>query len=273
MQATTELISITDPGKVGKDQHNRVDTAVVRTSNIFAWLFPILMIAICAQVVLRTSGMNQAWLDDLQWWLYGVASLMAIGYAVTTNSHVRVDIFYEHFTPARKCRLEVFALVWLFLPFVILSWDITLPYALQSFSNDEGSDSPNGLHNLWILKIVMNLSFVFIAVATWAAYVRFLAKSTYPALWRQFLYAFPSTFYIANLILYYAIWHVMRLISPAEMSDREVSRLPIFGTFNVGAEEIKFTVFAAFVVTIITIGVARVFTTETPKAGSKANIE
>ena len=108
---------------------------MVQVSNIFAWLFPILMIAIVAQVVLRSSGMNQAWLDDLQWWLYGAASLIAIGYAVTTDSHVRVDIFHAHYTSARKNRLEIFGLVWLFLPFIILSWDFTLSYAISSVAD------------------------------------------------------------------------------------------------------------------------------------------
>ena len=86
--------AIYDPGEVGRENHNRADRFVVGLSNIFAWLFPILMIAICAQVVLRQAGHNQAWLDDLQWWLYGAAVLVGVAYAVTTNSHVRVDIFY-----------------------------------------------------------------------------------------------------------------------------------------------------------------------------------
>ena len=71
---------------------------IVFISTLFAWLFPFLMVAICAQVVLRGAGMNQAWLDDFQWWLYGSAVLVGIAYAVTTNSHVRVDILYDGFS-------------------------------------------------------------------------------------------------------------------------------------------------------------------------------
>ncbi len=109
-------------------------------------------------------GHNQAWLDDFQWWLYGAAVLVGIAYAVTTNSHVSVDIFYDRFDARRKARVDVFALVWCLLPFAILCWDVTLGYAISSVVSDEGSDSPNGLHNLWILKTALNLSFLLLCV-------------------------------------------------------------------------------------------------------------
>ncbi len=259
MTTTDEIVSATDPSTAGRHEHNRGDRLIIFLSNGFAWLFPLLMIAICTQVVLRSAGFNQAWLDDLQWWLYGSASLIAIGYAVTVGSHVRVDIFYDRFEPETKYRIEIVALVWLFLPFVILSWDTTLPYAIQSFSNDEGSDSPNGLHNLWLLKWFMNIAFLFIGVATWSAYVRFLGKLTRPALWKQLLVALPSTLFIMNLAAYYGIWWFMRLTSPAELSNREISRLPVFGTFQIGPETMKWTVLAGIILTIVLIVGARIF--------------
>ncbi len=259
MQTTEELIAITDPGESGKAEHNRGDRFVVQVSNIFAWLFPILMMAIVAQVVLRSSGMNQAWLDDLQWWLYGAASLIAIGYAVTTNSHVRVDIFHAHYSENRKNRLEIFGLVWLFLPFIILSWDFTLSYAISSVLIDEGSDSPNGLHNLWILKCFMNVAFLFIAVAVWAAYVRYLSRMTRPALWKQLFYAFPSTMFAMNLAAYYAIWWFLRLTSGEDVSDRDIGRSAIFGELELGAQEIKYTVLIGFALAVVVILIARLF--------------
>jgi len=257
MQNTDELIQLSDPGERGREAHNRGDRLIVALSNIAAWTFPILMIAIVAQVILRASGFNQAWLDDLQWWLYGGSALIAIAYAVTTNSHVRVDIFHENFNDRKRVRIEIFALVWLFLPFVILCWDITLPYAMQALQIDEGSSSPNGLHNLWILKIFMNLAFVVITIATWAAYVRQLSRVARPVLWRQLLWALPSTMFLVNLVAYYAIWWALRLTTPAEVTDREISRHPIFGEVAIGAEEVKYTIMITVVLTAALLGVAR----------------
>jgi TRAP-type mannitol/chloroaromatic compound transport system permease small subunit len=259
MQTTEELISLSDPGEVGRAEHNKGDRFVVYVANIFAWLFPILMIAICSQVILRGAGHNQAWLDDFQWWLYGAAVLVGIGYAVTTNSHVRVDIFYDNFGEAKKNRIEVISLVWLFLPFIILCWDVTVHYAYASVVADEGSDSPNGLHNLWILKVLMNASFVFIAIAVWSAYVRFLSKLMRPTLFRQLLWAFPSTMFAINLISYYAIWWFHFLTKGPDDTARDVSRSPIFDEFEFGAYDIKYTIVITLVLTILVLIIARLF--------------
>ncbi len=251
------VVALYDPGEIGRAEHNRGDRFVVGVSNVVAWLFPILMVAICSQVVLRASGMNQAWLDDLQWWLYGIAVLTGVAYAVTTNSHVRVDIFFDNFAPAKQNRINIFGLVWLFLPFILLCWDLTLHYAISSVSAWEGSDSPNGLHNLWLLKVLMNAAFVLTAIAAWSAYVRLLTRLTKPVPWKKLLYAFPSTMFAVNLTVFYVLWWINRLISPAEVTNRNILKKPIFGELEIGSQEIEYTVIISLVVTLLLIGVAR----------------
>lgn len=257
MQPTEQIAAINDPGEVGREHHNKGDRLTIAVSNLFAWIFPFLMAAICAQVVLRSAGMNQAWLDDFQWWLYGSAVLVGIGYAVTTNSHVRVDIRYDNFPKEKKLRTDIFALAWLFLPFIILCWDVTLHYAIASVVADEGSDSPNGLHNLWILKLIMNASFVLIGFATWSAYVRYLGQYTRPVLWKKLLFAFPSTMFAVNLAIYYALWWFVYLTGGDDMDARQAGRHPLFDEFELGNYDIKYTIVITLVATIILIGIAR----------------
>lgn len=228
------VVAIADPGEVGRATHNRGDRVVVAISNVFAWLLPILMLAIVVQVLLRNFGRidvgpgNQAWLDDLQWWLYGAAVLVGVAYAVTTNSHVRVDIFYDGFRPAKQRRYDIFGLAWLFLPFVILCWDVTLDYSIASVKAGEGSDSPNGLHRLYLLKVFMNLSFLFIAAATWFAYVRMLGRLTWPHWWKRLLFAFPATWYAIQLGVFYAGTWGMVALGLAE-DHRRATRADVFG--------------------------------------------
>ncbi|WP_375255375.1 TRAP transporter small permease subunit [Yoonia sp.] len=247
MAEVEELVAVSDPGEVDREEHNRGDRFVVQLSNIAAWLFPILMLAISAQVVLRNSGMNQAWLDDLQWWLYGAAVLVGVGYAVTTDSHVRVDILYDNFPSEKKTRVNIFAIGWLFLPFIILSWDVTYDYALTSLRADEGSSSPNGLHNLWIIKIFMNWSFIFIAIACWAALTRNVARLKTPKLWRVLWAGFPGLFLTVNLAIYYGLYSVMSLFAEEGASARDISRGPAFGSIEFGNYELTYTVVASLI--------------------------
>jgi len=257
-----------DPGEVGRLHHNRLDRFIVSFSNWVAWLFPALMVAICVQVVLRNAGRmgvgpgNQAWMDDLQWWIYGMAVLVGIAYATTTNSHVRVDIFYDHFSDRRKARIDIFALSWLFLPFVIMCFDMTIHYAISSVASDEGSSSPNGLHNLWVLKIGMAGCFVVMIIAAWGAYVRRLGSITEPVLWRKLLWAFPSTMYVFNLLSFYAIWWWIKLTARAPdtgeaLRNRDVSRHDFFDPLEFGVHEMPKTILIAAVLSVLAILLAR----------------
>ncbi len=271
MQSPEEIVSISDPGKRGRAEHNTGDRFVVGVSNLLSWIYPILMLAIVAQVFLRSAGHNQAWLDDLQWWLYGIAVLIGVGYAVTTNSHVRVDIFHANFSAQKKARIEIFALAWLFLPFIILAWDLTFHYAVSSVKALEGSDSPNGLHGLYILKVLVNISFVIIAIAIWSAYRRNLAKLTEPVLWKQLLYAFPSVLFMVNLVIFYILYWWVRFTSGPDLNPNRITREPIFGYFMTADEagkatevtflniEISITVVMTIVATAILIGAAWAF--------------
>jgi TRAP-type mannitol/chloroaromatic compound transport system permease small subunit len=254
------IVAISDPGEVGRAEHNRGDRFVIAVSNIFAWLFPILMLVIVAQVFLRNFGRvgigpgNQAWMDDLQWWLYGAAVLIGVGYAVTTNSHVRVDIFYEGYSDRKQRKIDIFGLTWLFLPFIILCWDVTLTYAIQSIVSREGANSPNGLHALYLLKTFMNVSFLFIAVATWFAYTRMLAKLMKPTLWNQLVYALPSVAFAINLAIYYAALGITLLLSEAGTTAREASRAWFFDSIELPLnQEMKITVLATLIVTALVL--------------------
>ena len=275
MESEDTVAAVTDPGEIGKEHHNIGDRITVMISNAFAWFFPVLMVIICAQVVLRTLGRggigpgNQAWMDDLQWWLYGAAVLIGIGYAVTTNSHVRVDIFYDNFKTEKKRRFDVLALSWLFLPFIILCWDVTLHYAIASVVANEGSSSPNGLHNLWILKVFMNVSFILIGFAAWSAYVRNLSALTTPVLWKKLLYAFPTTMFLVNLAVFYVLWWAIYLTSPAGTQTRQVSRHAVFDEFEIGSWDIKYTIVITLVLTSALIFGAKMLDRGTTPADTK----
>ncbi|MEM1237470.1 MAG: TRAP transporter small permease subunit [Pseudomonadota bacterium] len=255
MAEQTEIVSISDPGEVDRETHNRADRAMVGLGNILAWLFPILMMVIVIQVFLRNFGRigvgpgNQAWLDDMQWWLYGIACLAGVAYAVTTNSHVRVDIFYDNYEPPKQRRVDLFALGWLFLPFCLICWDVTFHYAVTSIQAWEGSSSPNGLHNLWILKVLMNVSFLVIAWAIVARVTRLLGQQGMDSGWARFFWMLPAVAMTINLALFYVLWWATRLTQP-DMAPRSITRNGyLMGEFELGPYESHYTVWIALVLT------------------------
>lgn len=222
-----EVLSISDPGEINADQHLWGDRLMVRIANVFAWIFPILMAAIVTQVVIRKLGFNQAWLDELQWWMYGVAMLVGFGYSITTNSHVRVDILHQGYSDAKKAKIEVFALGWLLIPFMVMMTDILCHYAWSSITALEGSDSPNGLHRLYLLKSSLPVLFAAAIIAAVAALYRNLETLVVPKLWTLIIAAFPAIFFATQRFVHYAFWWFTRFTNP-DLNPRRITKEPIF---------------------------------------------
>lgn len=221
-----EVITITDPGETNREEQSWADRVVIVTGNALAWLFPTLMVAIVVQVVIRKAGHNQAWLDDLQWWLYGVAMLAGFSYAITTNSHVRVDILHAGFNKRKKARIEVFALGWLLLPFLLVLTDVMFHYAYASFLVGETSDSPTGLHGIYMLKMFLVVQLAIAILATMSALWRNLRHYMQPSLAAYLLAGFPAFVFLAQRLIHYALWWFVRLTQP-DINPRKIGREPL----------------------------------------------
>ena len=222
-----QSIAITDPGEKDRDQQSWADRLVVHFSNLTAWLFPLLMVAICTQVVIRKMGNNQAWLDDAQWWLYGFAMTVGFGYAITTQSHVRVDILHQNFSPRKKAKIEVIGLGWFLLPFIYMMIDIMFHYGWASFLAREGSDSPNGLHGLWMLKMSLPLLFLLAAIATLSMCARHLRTLAPVRLWTMILATLPAAWFLSERVVHYALYWFYRVTQP-DLNPRRINREALF---------------------------------------------
>lgn len=217
------VTEISDPGERDRATHLWGDRLVVKVGNVAAWLFPLLMVVIISQVFLRKAGHNQAWLDDLQWWVYGSALLTGFGYAITTESHVRVDIFHANFPPKKKARVELFALGWCLLPFLILLTDNMIHYAITSVGNREGSTSPNGLHMLYLLKALLPVLLIVAIIASVSTLIRHLKTLRTPTLGNIILAALPAAWFFAERISYYVVWWFVRVTNP-DMHPRKIAK-------------------------------------------------
>lgn len=218
-----EVIKITDPGEINRENHTIVDRFIIGVGNVAAWLFPVLVVAIVTQVIIRKMGHNQAWLDDLQWWLYGVAMMFGFAYAVTTNSHVRVDIFHAGFSREKQARIELFGLGWLLLPFLAMMADVFMHYAYASFKVGEVSDSPTGLHGIYMLKMFLVALFWLAILATLSAMWRYLKRLARPSLAAMLIAGLPAFIFIAQRLSHYALWWYVRFTQP-DILPRKIGR-------------------------------------------------
>lgn len=120
-----------------------------------------------------TSGFSvSTMLQDFQWHLHAVLLLMSFGLGYLMNAHVRVDIFREMLARRKQAWLELFGLIVLGIPFLILMIIFAWDQFFISWQQTEGSESMTGIPHRYIVKSFMVLGFIVVLAAVVATIIR-----------------------------------------------------------------------------------------------------
>jgi TRAP-type mannitol/chloroaromatic compound transport system permease small subunit len=153
-----------------------LDEIIRRIGHYFSWLNVILIVVIIVQVFLRyIMGMGLVVLEELQWHLYAVGIMFGLSYCLVQNTHIRLDLFHDNFSPRTKEWIELLGNLLLLYPiiFIILihGWD----FLMDSWIIRERSDSPIGLPARYIIKSFLISGFGLLALAAFSNMVRSVA--------------------------------------------------------------------------------------------------
>ena len=143
-----------------------IDRAIQKIGHLIASVYVFLILVIMAQVILRkgfSSGLIA--LEELQWHLYAVGVMFGLSYAQTTNSHIRVDLFYSKFRARSKYIIEILGILLLVLPFIGVIFIHSLEFVHDAWRINEHSESPSGLPWRWLIKGVIPVSMFMLGLA------------------------------------------------------------------------------------------------------------
>lgn len=119
---------------------------------------------------------SNAWLE-IQWYMFGAMFLLAAGYALKHEEHVRVDVFFSKMTPRQQAWVDVFGGIFFLMPMaVIIAW-MSIPMVVNSFRIMEHSSDPGGLLR-WPIKIVIPIGFALLALQGVAEIIKKYAIAT-----------------------------------------------------------------------------------------------
>ena len=143
-----------------------IDRGIQKIGHLIAWVYVFLVLVIITQVVLR-KGFSSGLIifEELQWHLYAIGVMFGLSYAQTTNSHIRVDLFYSHFRAKTKHVIEILGILFLVLPFIAVIFIHSLDFVAESYRINEHSESPSGLPYRWLIKAVIPTSMILLATA------------------------------------------------------------------------------------------------------------
>ncbi len=134
----------------------KLDRISELTGHGVAWL-TLLMVILTFLIVVLRYGFDSGWiaLQESVSWLHACVFMLGASYALKNDSHVRVDIFYQRFSPRGRAWVDLLGSLLLLLPvclFIFLaSWD----YVLGAWEIGEASAETGGLPALYLLKSLL----------------------------------------------------------------------------------------------------------------------
>jgi TRAP-type mannitol/chloroaromatic compound transport system permease small subunit len=126
----------------------------------------VIAVTIDVKVTLRYGfHAGEAWVDEFIWHLYAFF-MFGLSYAITTDSHIRVDIVHMKFTKKKQRIIEVLGIVFLIMPFTIIIFEHSVGWVHHSFMANEFSENTTGLPYRWVVKSLLPISLVLIFIAS-----------------------------------------------------------------------------------------------------------
>ncbi len=118
-----------------------------------AWLTVVLVAVVCFDVISRKLfNFTKIWITDLEWHLFALIFLLAAGYALKHNRHVRVDLFYDNYSKKDKALTDFIGTLLFLIPWCVVVIIYSYSYAMESFRLNEGSAEPGGLPARYLIK-------------------------------------------------------------------------------------------------------------------------
>ena len=125
-------------------------------------------------------------LQELEWHLFDVVFLLGLSYALKHDKHVRVDIFFEHYSSDRRAVTKILSMAFLLLPFGAVLVSDSFDMALQSYLQEEVSSDPGGLGARWVIKSVLLIGFILLMLQAISEIIKAYGQLEHkPMLWKS----------------------------------------------------------------------------------------
>jgi TRAP-type mannitol/chloroaromatic compound transport system permease small subunit len=133
-----------------------IDRLMIGLARVTAWCVPVMALLVFCIVLLR-YGFNTGAIaaqESVQY-LHAAVFMLGSAIALAADQHVRVDIFYRHFTTRQRAWVNTLGHIIFTLPLcALIGWG-SLDYVADSWSAREASPEPGGLPFVFLLKTLI----------------------------------------------------------------------------------------------------------------------
>ena len=138
-----------------------------------AWLTVMMVIATCIVVLLRRGfDIGSIALQESVTYMHAAVFLLAAGYTLKRDGHVRVDILYRRFPVRRRAWIDSLGCLLFLLPLTIFTGFISWEFVVSSWAIREGSTDSGGLGAVYLLKSLIPLMAITLSLQAFAELLR-----------------------------------------------------------------------------------------------------
>ena len=142
-----------------------IDSVNRRVGRAVTWLILLAVLVSATNATVRKlfNVSSNAWLE-LQWYLFGAVFMLASGYTMLKNEHVRVDVLASRFSRRTQLWIEIVGVLLFLLPACSLILWLSWPSFMDSLVNNEQSSNAGGLIR-WPAKLILPVGFALLVAA------------------------------------------------------------------------------------------------------------
>jgi TRAP-type mannitol/chloroaromatic compound transport system permease small subunit len=129
-----------------------------------SWLVLFAVLISAGNAIMRkTFDMSSNAFLEIQWYLFAATFLVAAGYTLLRQEHVKIDVVLHRFTRRTQVMVEIFGLLAFLLPFVFAMTTSVWPLVVGAYKSGEMSSNAGGLIR-WPVFAMVPLGFALLGL-------------------------------------------------------------------------------------------------------------
>jgi TRAP-type mannitol/chloroaromatic compound transport system permease small subunit len=141
--------------------HKAIDTI----GKAVSWVSLLLVAVILLDVLLRyLFSITSPASFELEWHLFATLFLLSSAWTLQQDRHVRVDLFYQRYSPKGKAWVNLVGILFFLLPFCIVAGVESISFVEASWLLRETSPDPGGLPARYLIKATIPISLLLLAI-------------------------------------------------------------------------------------------------------------
>lgn len=140
-----------------------------------AWLVLVAVVISAGNAAVRKvlNTSSNAWLE-VQWYLFAAVFLLAAGYTLLRQEHVRIDVILGRFSRRTQVKVEIFGLLFFLMPVALTVINLVLPLVVRAYVSGEMSSNAGGLIR-WPVFALVPVGFGLLALQAISEVIKRLA--------------------------------------------------------------------------------------------------